>query len=820
MAESPTRPERVFQRAAHDLSGEFPPLASLDARPNNLPVHPTALLGREQAVDDVRRLLLHDGARLVTLTGPGGTGKTRLGLQVAADLVDQFAEGAFLVELAPISDPRLVPATIAQVLGVRDMGNRPVLESLKEHLRRRSILLVLDNFEQILSAAPVVADLLATCPGLRVLVTSREPLRLRGEREYAVPPLALPDAQHRPTPEELSRYPAAALFVERAVEIRDDFVVTAENAPAVAEICARLDGLPLAIELAAARIRLLSPEAMLARLERRLPLLTGGARDLPARQRTLRDAIAWSYDLLTPAEQTLFRRLAIFVGGCTLDTAEAAAEADVGDRRWALVPEDVLDGVESLISKNLARRMAGSGETPRLTMLETVREYGLEQLQAAGELNALRRWHAGHFLALAEEAVPRLRGPEQRAWLDRLGDEHANLRAALEWSLTEGQQSDAALRLSGALAWFWVSRTYISEGHRWLDRALAGSPPHPSARLKALYGLGWLAHISYDTRTAQACLRPALDLARELDDRWAVAWILHLLGRDAYFSDDAVTAREFAEQSLQVARDLGDEWLIAWPHHLLGLAAHIAGDYSTAAVRYEEALAIRRRIGFREGFGICSFLLALVRYQQGELASAYALNRETILMLHELRSRFAIQNPLALAAILASPTWPEQAVRLAGAVQALGESTRIPPIPLIAGPLKAMLDQARGALPEAVFAAAWAEGQAMTLDEAVATALTIEAPPATDGEAGPAAPTSATRPTPPAGLSPREVEVLRLIAAGRASKEIADELVLSVRTVERHITHIYEKIGARGRADATAFALKHGLDVESAPSRP
>jgi DNA-binding CsgD family transcriptional regulator/tetratricopeptide (TPR) repeat protein len=453
-------------------------------------------------------------------------------------------------------------------------------------------------------------------------------------------------------------------------------------------------------------------------------------------------------------------------------------------------------------------------------LLETAREPGLEQHPPAGELNALRRWHAGHFLALAEEAVPRLRGPEQRAWLDRLGDEHANLRAALEWSLTEGQQSDAALRLSGALAWFWVSRTYISEGHRWLDRALAGSPPHPSARLKALYGLGWLAHISYDTRTAQACLRPALDLARELDDRWAVAWILHLLGRDAYFSDDAVTAREFAEQSLQVARDLGDEWLIAWPHHLLGLAAHIAGDYSTAAVRYEEALAIRRRIGFREGFGICSFLLALVRYQQGELASAYALNRETILMLHELRSRFAIQNPLALAAILASPTWPEQAVRLAGAVQALGESTRIPPIPLIAGPLKAMLDQARGALPEAVFAAAWAEGQAMTLDEAVATALTIEAPPATDGEAGPAAPTSATRPTPPAGLSPREVEVLRLIAAGRASKEIADELVLSVRTVERHITHIYEKIGARGRADATAFALKHGLDVESAPSRP
>ena len=818
-----TRPERVFQLAADDLASDFPPLTSLDARLNNLPVHPTALLGREQAVDDVRRLLLRDAARLVTLTGPGGTGKTRLSVQIAADHVERFEDGVFLVELAPISDPSLVPAMIAQVLGVRDMGNRPVLESLKEHLSRRSLLLVLDNFEQILEAAPVVGELLATCPDLRVLVTSREPLRLRGEREYAVPPLALPDAEQHPTPEELSRYSAAALFVERAEEIRDDFVITAEDAPAVAEICRRLDGLPLAIELAAARVRLLSPQAMLARLERRLPLLTGGARDLPARQRTLRDAIAWSYDLLTPDEQALFRRLAIFVGGWTLEAAEAAAEADVGDRRWALAPEDVLDGVESLISKNLVRRMPTSAAGPRLTMLETVREYGLEQLQAAGELYALRRWHAGHFLALAEDAVPRLRGPEQLAWLDRLDDEHANLRAALEWSLTDGQQSNAALRLSGALSWFWVSRTYISEGHRWLDRALAGPSPHPAARLKALYGLGWLTHISYDTRTAQACLRPALDLARDLDDRWAEGWILHLLGRDAYFADDAATARAFAEQSLQVARDLGDEWLLAWPHHLLGLAAHITSDFPTAAAWLEEALAIRRRIGYREGVGICLFLLALARYHQRDYASAYALSREAVVMLHELRSGYTIQNPLAAAAILAAFTRPEQAVRLAGAVQALGEATNIPPIPLVVRPLKTMLDQVRATLPEAVFEAAWSEGLAMSLDEAVAEALAVEAPPVSEphGAGGrplrapSPAPTSARSPSAPAGLSPREIEVLRLIAAGRTTQEVAEALVLSVRTVERHITHVYEKIRARGRADATAFALKHGLAAES-----
>jgi len=686
------------------------------------------------------------------------------------------------------------------------------MESVTEYLRDKSLLLVLDNFEQIVPAAPIVAELLTTCRGLRLLVTSREPLRLRGEHEYAVPPLALPDAQHRPTPDELARYAAAALFVERALEIRDDFVVTPENAPAVADICARLDGLPLAIELAAARVRLLTPEAMLARLERRLPLLTGGARDLPARQRTLRDAIAWSYDLLTPVEQDLFRRLAIFVGGCSFEAAEAAATAEIGDPRWVLAPDEVLDGVESLIAKSLLRRLPGEDTALRFTMLETVREYGLEQLQAAGELHALRRWHAGYFLALAEEADVRLRGPEQRVWLDRLEAEHANLRAALEWGLTEDRQSDAALRLSGALAWFWVSRAFISEGHRWFDRALADSLPHPVARLRALYGLGWLAHISYDTRTAQACLRPALDLAHEFDDRWAVAWILHLLGRDAYFADDAATARAFAEQSLEVARAVGDEWLVAWALHLLGLAAHIQGDYPTAAAWYEEAIGIRQRIGFREGLGICSFLLALTRYHQGDYASAHALTREGVLVLHEARSMFSIQNPLAGAAILAAFTRPEQAVRLAGAAHALGEATNIPPIPLVVGPLNTVLDRLRGALDPDDFAAAWTQGQAMSLDEAVAEALAVEAPSATDDRVTPATTSPMTaRSTPPAGLSPREIEVLRLIAAGRTNKEIAEALVLSFRTVERHVTHLYEKIGARGRADATVFALRHGL---------
>ena len=567
-----TRPERVFQVVADDLPREFPPLASLDIRPHNLPIHPTALLGRERETDEVRQLILQDGVRLVTLTGPGGTGKTRLSLQIAAELVDEFEDGAFVVELAPISNPALVPVTVAQVLGVRDVGGRPILESLKEYLRRRSMLLVLDNFEQILSAASVVADLMSVSPGLRVLVTSREPLHLRGEREYAVPPLALPDARHLPAPEEVARYAAVALFLERAAAIRPDFAVTDENAAAVAEICARLDGLPLAIELAAARVRLLTPQAMLTRLERRLPLLTQGAQDLPARQRTLRDTIAWSYDLLTPDEQALFRRLAIFVGGCTLESAEAAATADVGDRRWGLIVDEVLDGMDSLLSKNLLRRMPGPAIRRASRCWRRSASTAWSGSRPKASCTPCAAGTPADFLALAEQAVPRLQGSEQTAWLDRLEAEHANLRAALDWSLADDRQSDAALRLSGALAWFWAVRGYFSEGRRWLERALAESPPHPTARLAAQYGLGWMAHIHNDADVARHHLGIAIDLARQLDDRWALAWSLHVLGRVEYYANDVAASRDLGQQSLRVAREIDDPWLIAWALHLLGLS--------------------------------------------------------------------------------------------------------------------------------------------------------------------------------------------------------------------------------------------------------
>jgi predicted ATPase len=405
------RPERVFQVTGPGLPTAFPPLRPLEARPHNLPVHPTALLGRDEAVSEVRALFAR-GVRLVTLTGPGGTGKTRLSQQVAAELLDQLEDGVWLVELAPISDPALVPSTIAQALGLRDFGSNPALDVLREHLRGRSLLIVLDNYEQIIPAASVVSDLLAASPGLKVLVTSRESLRLRGEVEYAVQPLALPDTHITPTPASLSESAATALFVERAAAVRSGFAVTEANASAIAEVCRRLDGLPLAIELAAARVRLLTPEAIVSRLDRRLPLLTGGARDLPARQQTLRDTIAWSHDLLDEAERRLFRRLGVFVGGWTLE----AAEALVGDGAGVIgdgepVPwlplaltdtlalgetdgaPDVLSGLDSLVAKSLVKLEEEAGVEPRFRMLETIREYALDQLTASGEETIIRRRH-------------------------------------------------------------------------------------------------------------------------------------------------------------------------------------------------------------------------------------------------------------------------------------------------------------------------------------------------------------------------------------------------------------------------------------------
>src|SRR5215212_250291 len=439
-----SRAERIFQLTAPGLQSQFPPLRTLESYPNNLPAQPTPLIGREREVEEIRERLRSTEVRLLTLTGPGGTGKTRVGVQAAAELLEDFEDGVFFVALAAIANPALVAPTIARTLGLTESGAQPPEELLKGFLRDRQTLLVLDNFEQVLESAPLLDELLSSAPGLTILATSRAPLKLYGEHEFPVPPLSLPDPGSLPPVEHLIQYEAVKLFVDRAKAVRPDFSVTEENASAMAEICARLDGLPLAIELAAARIKLLPPQALLSRLGNRLKLLTGGARNLPERQRTLRSAIEWSYELLDEGEKLLFGRLGVFSGGAALEAIEAVCDAQ-GDIRV-----DVFDGVSSLLDESLLRQEEGLDGEPRFTMLETIHEYASEKLEEDGEAEELRRLHAEYFLALAEEAEPGLKGPEQELWFARLEPEHNNMRAALSWAIERGE-GELGLRLAGAL---------------------------------------------------------------------------------------------------------------------------------------------------------------------------------------------------------------------------------------------------------------------------------------------------------------------------------------------------------------------------------
>ncbi|MCX6021616.1 MAG: AAA family ATPase, partial [Chloroflexi bacterium] len=437
------RPERIHQAVHPLLPAEFPPLKSLDSKPNNLPAQPTAIIDRVRELAMALELLRSPQVRVLTFTGPGGAGKTRLALQTGADLLDDFAHGVYFVSLSPITEPDRIAPAIAQALGIPEGAGQTVFRDVAEYLHDRRLLLILDNFEQVVDGAPVVAELLAACPGVKVLNTSRATLRIRGERELPVPPLSLPNVQRLPPPERLSQYGAVALFIERAQAVRPDFAVTNENAPAVAEICWRLDGLPLAIELAAARSKLLLPQAMLARLERRLPLLVGGARDLPARQQTLRNAIAWSWDLLTAEERSLFQRMSAFIDGSSLEASAAVCADDPeldrpdADLLTYLPPPELEDGLLSLINNSLMRQeeivLAGGVTETRLVMLSTIREYAQERLVKSGDEGTIQRRHAAYYLALAEAAQPRLGEDRQAEWLDRLEHENENFRAALTW---------------------------------------------------------------------------------------------------------------------------------------------------------------------------------------------------------------------------------------------------------------------------------------------------------------------------------------------------------------------------------------------------
>jgi predicted ATPase len=564
----PSRPEQIFQLIAPDLPATFPALNTLDARRTNLPAQPTPLIGRASELAQVGALLHQPDARLLTLTGPGGIGKTRLGLQVAAELLDDFPDGVYFVDLAPIREPPLVISAIAQTLGIRERDGQPLLTQLKQFLGDKRMLLLLDNFEQVLDAAPLLADLLATASRLKLLTTSRESLHLRGEKEVAVPPLALPDRAQLPPLEELSQYAAVALFRERAFDARADFQLTNANAAVVAEICARLDGLPLAIELAAARSKLFAPEVLLARLSSRLALLTGGAHDLPVRQQTIRNTIAWSYDLLSEAEQTLLRRLGVFVGGCTLEAAEAIcadAETEMEDRRSKMErasilapPSSILDGLAALVDKSLLRQVAGPGGDPRFVMLETIREYAVERLEASGEAERLRQQYARYYLTLGERDSPsHPKSPAQTAHLDR---DYDNLWSALSWSQTSAGDPEVALRITDALRALWYHRGIRREAIAALERSL--NHPHGVGRTvahaQARFALGQFLGITGDYAAAWIQYEQALQLAREVGDTWWYAAALLRLGWLAREQGDSATAWARLTESLAISREMDD----------------------------------------------------------------------------------------------------------------------------------------------------------------------------------------------------------------------------------------------------------------------
>ncbi len=651
------RPAHLYQLVIADLPANFPPLKTLDSHPNNLPIQLTRLIGREKEITAVRYLFQREDVRLMTLTGSGGTGKTRLGLQVAAELSDQFIDGVYFVNLAPISDPTLVVSTIAQTLDLKETGEQPLFDLLKGYLQDKEVLLLLDNFEQVASAALHVADLLAGCTKLKVIVTSRAVLHVRGEQEFPVPPLVVPDPKRLPDLVTLSHYEAVELFVSRAQAVKPEFQLSNTNAPAIAEICARLDGLPLAIELASARIKLLPPQALLTRLGQRFAVLTSGPHDAPARQQTLRNTIAWSYNLLDAQEQRLFRRLAVFVGGCTLEAIEAVCTALDGGHEAV----SVLEGIASLLNKSLLQQMEPEGSEPRLVMLQTIREYGLECLTVCGEKDACQQAHAHYYLSWTEQAESELEGPRQAAWFKSLELEHDNLRAVLQWSIEQGESRQStesieiALRLAGALREFWIGHGHYSEGRAFLEQALRQSRGFQTAvRMKALIAAGALANLQGDSDLAKMLCEESLALGRELGDKQGIALSLYGLGCIAWDQGQYEEAHKLLNDALACWREMGDKKGIAWSLFQLASILLEQGEYARALSFLKESLANQREVGNKTGIANSLFMLAQALFEiQEDPTSVRSLLEEGLELFRELDNKWGLAASFYLSGKLA-----------------------------------------------------------------------------------------------------------------------------------------------------------------------
>lgn len=800
----------------------------------DLPQPLTALVGRDRELEEVRGMLLEPDTHLVTITGPAGVGKTRFALALTHYLRAEYQHGAAFVSLLASSGPELVLPNIARAFNIRDEGERSLDERLSAYLRHRQMLVVLDNFEQVVDAAPVVTELLAGCPALKVLVTSSVLLRVQGEREYALLPLPFPQPDELPTLEELSRMESVALFVQRARVVRPDFTLNESNAAAVAEICHKLDGLPLAIELAAARSKVLSPAALLSRLDDRFQVLVSTSRDVPARQQTMRNAIAWGYNLLEADEQALLRRLSVFNGGWTLQAAEVVCRLNA---------VDILDGLSSLADKSLVRQREQEDGELRFSMLETIREYALEKLAESGQLDDAHRAHALYFSNLSRLAVEELTGTHGPEWLNLLEQDHDNLRSAMRWVI-DWQEGELGLGLAEGLWRFWDVRGHMSEGRRWLTKlvALRGADTPTVDRSRSLFGLGRFAYQQADFPAAQAYFEESYAVGLHCGDLSAIAGALMQRGRIFLITGDHAAARTLYEEGLLLRRKAGEPWGIAMAllirgrldaeqgdiedarpfveeslasfraigYHVgvasalshLGNLALYEGRLDDARLRYEEGLAIQREIGDREGAGLSLMNLARVACNGGDQQRASELLSESMVIFEDLGSSVHVAACLEVfAEAAAREAHFELALQMA-ATAVTWRTIKSAPIPPVAeSQFERLMSTLRQQLGNEGYVRSWELGRTMPLDRAIA--VVVAGLPAFTGDSPDLAGDQ--------GLTRRELEILQLVADGLSNQEIAARLYISPRTTTTHISNILRKLCVSSRTAAVATARRSGL---------